>query len=75
MLVLPLTGQHGPWTPWAGTLSAEWQPGDGLVSVGWLCWRFVCMLLFFSNQEAGFGICPSRSLGFGGHRAMQGQCW
>lgn len=28
-----------------------------LVSVDWLCWYFVCMLLFFSNQEAGFGIC------------------
>lgn len=38
----------------------------GLVSVDWLCWYFVCMLLFFSNQEAGFGICLSRSLGSGG---------
>lgn len=25
-------------------------------SVVWLFWYFVCMLLFFSNQEAGFGI-------------------
>lgn len=26
-------------------------------SVDWLFWHFACMLLFFSNQEAGFGIC------------------
>lgn len=25
-------------------------------SVDWWFWHFVCMLLFFSNQEAGFGI-------------------
>lgn len=28
-------------------------------SVDWLFWYFVCMLLFFSNQEAGFGISVS----------------
>ena len=30
-------------------------------SVHWLFWHFACMLLFFSNQEGGFGICLSHS--------------
>lgn len=57
---------------WAGQVMCG---GCGLVgrsgtlgatqSVDWLCWYFVCMLLFFSNQEAGFGISVS-FLGSGG---------
>ena len=34
----------------------------------------MCMLLFFSNQEAGFGICLSHSLGSGGrHKVGTGE--
>lgn len=38
-----------------GLVSREGILGTGQ-SVVWLFWYFVCMLLFFSNQEAGFGI-------------------
>ena len=43
-------------------------------SMDWWFWHFVCMLLFFSNQEAGFGIYVlSHSLGSGGRQGWAGK--
>lgn len=40
---------------------SRWSRLEAAQSVRWWFWHFVCMLLFFSNQEAGFGICLSHS--------------
>lgn len=48
----------------AGEVQGLWpdeQVGhtSGWAECGLVFWYFVCMLLFFSNQEAGFGISVS----------------